>query len=105
MGPPGHLRSLFIRESIKRYLEALRKTVRETNSFKRLVESEKLAESEEGETINGWNEGIDDKLADIEVTKLESWISVKERAEEFAAQEVWFDVQRKIHEKRLLNYA
>ena len=44
----------------------LRETVRETNSFKRLVESEKLAESEKGETINGWNEGIDNKLADID---------------------------------------
>ena len=95
------------RESIRRHLEALRETVRETNSCKRLVESEKLEKSEEVETINNWNNEIDNQLekADIEVTKLENWISEKERADEIVAQEVRFDAERKMHEKRLEMHA
>ena len=84
-----------VRESIRRHLEALRETVRETNSCKRLVESEKLEKGEEVETINNWNNEIDNQLekADIEVTKLENWISEKERADEIVAQEVRFDAE------------
>ena len=66
-----------------------------------------MEQSEEVETINNWNNEIDNQLekADIEVTKLENWISEKERADEIVAQEVRFDAERKMHEKRLEMHA
>ena len=41
------------------------------------------------------------ETADFEITKLESWITEKECADEIIAQEVRFNDERKMHEKRL----
>ena len=66
-----------------------------------------MEKSEEVETIKNWNNEIDNQLekADIEVTKLENWISEKEGANEIVAQEVRFGAERKMHEKRLEMHA
>ena len=91
------------KESIKRHLDALRETVRETNEFKRVVEAAKISNSEDVEEINEWNGEVDAKLekADAEVSSLEKWISDKERSEEIVAQEERLNLELKLHEKKL----
>lgn len=71
------------RESIKRHLDALRETVRESNELKRAAEAAKIEQDENVEKINDWNHEIDAKIesADVEIDRLESWLTEKERSE------------------------
>ncbi|CAB4013041.1 Hypothetical predicted protein, partial [Paramuricea clavata] len=82
------------RESIKRHLDALRETVRESNELKRAAEAAKIELGESVEKINDWNNETDAKieLADIEIDQLESWLAEKERSEHLIAQEKQFNV-------------
>ena len=91
------------RESIKRHLDALRETVRESNELKRAAEAAKIELGESVEKINDWNNETDAKieLADVEIDQLESWLAEKERAEHLVAQEKQFNVELKLHEKRM----
>jgi hypothetical protein len=60
-------------ESIKRHLNALRETVRETNELKRAVEAEKIEAYESIEKISEWNLEIEVKIeqGDAEIKRLE----------------------------------
>ena len=91
------------RESVKRHLDALRETVRESNELKRAAEAAKIELGESVEKINDWNNETDAKieLADVEIDQLESWLPGKERAEHLVAQEKQFNVELKLHEKRM----
>ena len=90
-------------ESIKRHLDALRETVRESNELKRAAEAAKIELGESVEKINDWNNETDAKieLADVEIDQLESWLAEKERSEHLVAQEEQFNVELKLHEKRM----
>ena len=76
-------------ESIKRHLQALRETVRETNNFRRAAEAAKIDKNEKIEQINTWSNEVEAKpeKADAEVERLQKWILDKERSEEIVAQE------------------
>ncbi len=60
-------------ESIKRHLDALRATVRETNEQKRAVETSKTEADEDSDKINEWNLAIEAKIkqGDTEINRLE----------------------------------
>ena len=60
-------------ESIKRHLNALRETVRETNEHKRAVEAVKIEADESIDIINEWNLKIEGKIeqGDAEIDRLE----------------------------------
>ena len=90
-------------DSIKRHLNALRETVRETNEHKRVVEAEKIEADESIEKINEWNLGIEVKIeqGDGEIKRLEQWLFEKEQSEKHVAQEEQFKIELKLHEKRL----
>ncbi|CAB4039444.1 Hypothetical predicted protein, partial [Paramuricea clavata] len=91
------------RESIKQHLDALRETVWESNELKRAAEAAKIELGESVEKINDWNNETDAKieLADVEIDQLESWLAEKERSEHLVAQEKQFNVELKLHEKRM----
>ena len=91
------------RESIKRHLDALRKTVQESNEFKLAAEAAKIELGETHEKINDWNNETDAKieLADVEINLLENWLAEKERSEHLVAQEEQLTVELKLHEKRM----
>ena len=58
-----------ITESIRRHLQALRETVRETNNSKRAAQAAK--------ETNTWSDEVEAKLekSDAEVERLQKWIS------------------------------
>ena len=60
-------------ENIKRHLNALRETVRETNEHKRAVEAVKIEADESIDIINEWNLTIEGKIeqGDAEIDRLE----------------------------------
>jgi len=91
------------RDSIKRHLQALRETVRETNNSKRAAEAAKIDKDEGIEQINTWSDEVEVKLeeADAEVERLQKWISDKERSEEIVAQEGRFELELQLLEKKL----
>ncbi|CAB4001037.1 Hypothetical predicted protein [Paramuricea clavata] len=90
-------------DSIKRNLNALRETIRETNEHKRAVDAEKIEADESIEKINEWNLGIEVKIeqGDGEIKRLEQWLFEKEQSEKHVAQEKQFKIELKLHEKRL----
>lgn len=91
------------RVSIKRHLEALQTTAKETNDYKRAVEAEKITNKEERTKIDEWNNVIDSEFekADEATSKREKWLVDAERAEKFVAQEDELKHQLKMHEKKL----
>ncbi|CAB4007532.1 Hypothetical predicted protein [Paramuricea clavata] len=91
------------RVAIKRHLEALQTTAKETNECKRTVEAAKITEKEELSKINEWSDEIDHKfdIADEAMMRLEKWLVDAERAEKFVTQEEQFKYELKLHEKKL----
>ena len=91
------------RESIKRHLEALVMTVRETSECKRVVEAEKIEESIDISDINKWSDEIESKIekGDNEIVRLNTWLREKEQQEWSLAQEEQFDSDIKLHERKL----
>jgi hypothetical protein len=90
-------------ESIKRHLNALRETVREANEHKRTVEAAKIWAEESAENINEWNLAIEGQIeqGDVEINRLEQWLSEKKLSEKQLAQEEQFRAELNLHEKRL----
>ena len=68
-------------ESIKRHLNALRETVRETNEHKRAVEAVKIEADESIDIINEWNLTIEGKIeqGDAEIDPIERWLFRQKR--------------------------
>ena len=91
------------RVAIRRHLEALQTTAKETNECKRTVEAAKIAEKEELAQIKKWSDEIDGKFeaADEAMARLETWLVEVERAEKFVTQEEQFKYELKLHEKKL----
>ena len=91
------------RVSIKRHLEALQTTAKETNDCKRAVEAVKITNKEERTKIDEWNSEIDSQFekADEASSQLEKWLVDAERAEKFVAQEEELKHELKMHEKKL----
>jgi hypothetical protein len=91
------------RVAIKRHLEALQTTAKETNECKRTVEAAKITEKEELSKINEWSDEIDHKfdIADEAMMRLEKWLVDAERPEKFVTQEEQFKYELKLHEKKL----
>ena len=89
--------------SIKRHLNALRETVRETNEHKRAVEAVKIEADESIDIINEWNLKIEGKIeqGDAEIDRLEHWLFKKEQSDKHVAQEEQFKTELKLHEERL----
>ena len=90
-------------ESIKRHLNALRETVRETNEHKRAVEAVKIGADESIDIINEWNLKIEGKIeqGDAEIDRLEHWLFKKEQSDKHVTQEEQLKTELKLHEKRL----
>ena len=92
-------------ESIRRHLQALQETVRETNNSKRAAEAAKIDKDEGTDIINNCSDEVEAKLekANAEVERLPKWISGMERSDEIVRLEgrVRFDLELKLHERKL----
>ena len=73
-------------ESIKRHLNVLRETVRESNEHKRAVEAVKI-EADESIDIKKGNLKIEGKIeqGDGEIDRLEHWLFKKEQSDKHVA--------------------
>jgi hypothetical protein len=90
-------------ESIKRHLDALRATVRQTNEQKCAAETAKIEADKGSDKIDEWNLAIKAKIeqGDTEINRLERWLFEREQSEKHIAQEEQFKNIMKLQKKRL----